>query len=177
VHAPVKSGRGIRLAEPEEGLAIYNEKDTDVYLSFTVNSPDAVLSIALAKNNSGKYIVDTISTDGGAIPRNVALEKGLCMVDFGAWTLPEFTSKACYKPAMLMGLDKKGYIGEGADADLIIVDPAEKKPEVVISNGQIIFKDGNVVGSGTTFCSYKAGEEFYKKNNVEHITVAPEWLK
>lgn len=77
-------------------------------------------------------------------------------------SLIEAIRKSTWLPAQLLGLESKGWIGEGADADLVIFDAGtiidkadyigkgrpDEPPvgiEYVIVNGQIIVEDGNAI--------------------------------
>ncbi|MFA7184713.1 MAG: hypothetical protein WC082_07470 [Victivallales bacterium] len=75
LESAIKSGwaqvNGIRgkesiLLSPTEGYDYFKAKDTNVTLSFAVNSPGAAIGIATAKSD-GRFIVKAISTDGGRI--------------------------------------------------------------------------------------------------------------
>jgi hypothetical protein len=166
----------IILAPPEQGLAEYNKHETNVYMSFAVNSPVSAIPIALAKDDKGQFIVDALATDGGAIPRNVTLRQGLCLAKYGAFSLNELAHKACYKPAQLLGLENKGHLSVGADADVIVADSDADKPEFVIANGQVIVENNTVTGKGGQFISFERGAAFYNNNSIDNITVQPEWL-
>ncbi len=51
------------------------------------------------------------------------------LVDKGVISLPQMVEKMSYAPARIFGLEKKGMVEEGYDADITIVDP-EKEWEV-----------------------------------------------
>ena len=78
----------------------YSDNHTNVGVSFPVNPPGAAIGIALAKHD-GQFVVTALSTDGGAIPRNLTLKQGLALVDFGALSMttlcgrPAYTQRAC----------------------------------------------------------------------------------
>jgi hypothetical protein len=81
----------------------------------------------------------------------------------GAISLEEAIFKATIAPALWLGLDKKGRLQEGCDADITIFDPdtiidrAEPEPgkldlppegfHYVIVNGQVVVEDGELTGS------------------------------
>ena len=130
------------LLSPEDGLAAFREGDTNVGVSFKVNSPAAAIALAAAQDGDGRFVVDAISTDGGGIPRNTTLKQGMGLVQYGALTLGELVLKAASKPALMLGLSRKGHLGVGADADIVIFDEPAPAPETVIARGVPILRDG-----------------------------------
>ena len=110
----------------------------------------------VAFEGDGDFIVDTLTSDGGRW-RNVILEKGLDLVDFGFLTLRQFVQKACDLPARVLALPEKGHLGEGADADVIVVDRGRRQVELTVANGVVVQIDGVVVGSGATVLTSRAG--------------------
>lgn len=83
--------------------------------------------------------------------------------DEGAITLKQAIFKATIAPALWLGLDKKGRLQEGCDADIVIFDPdtiidradwlydkANLKPEGishVIVNGQVVVENNELTGN------------------------------
>ena len=61
-------------------------------LVFTILVVFTPLGVALAteKRPDGSFVVDCISTDGGGIPRNVIIAKGLSLVKLGGLNMAEF---------------------------------------------------------------------------------------
>jgi imidazolonepropionase-like amidohydrolase len=167
----------IELLPPSEGLARFRKGGTELELmaSFPVNSPAAAVALAVAKVN-GAFAVTALSTDGGAIPRNTTLKQGLALVRFGALSLEEFVAKACLNPARMLGLEHKGHLGPGADADIIVVDPATAEAEWVIAHGQVIVENGQVIGRGGQLITTEAGENYLSEQGVKSRIVAPDWL-
>ena len=140
--AQVHSRRGqeIVLLPPEEGYEYFINSDTHGRVSFAVNSPGAAIGIACAKDNeSGEFIVNALSTDGGNIPRNTTLKKALPLVKFGAFSMLEMVQKACFNPARMLKLENKGHFTPGADADICIVDPDNAKVEYLICGGKTVY--------------------------------------
>jgi hypothetical protein len=163
------------LLPPQAGLAHYSSHHTDVGVSFPVNPPASAISIALAKKDD-QYVVTALSTDGGAIPRNTTIDQGLALVAFGAFTIDEFVQKACLNPARMFGLTRKGHFTPGADADVAIVDPVQRKPTWVIANGKVIVEGDAVVGQGGQIATTAKGVPFLKGAGIECVTVAPDWI-
>ena len=83
--------------------------------------------------------------------------------EHGAISLEEAIFKATIAPALWLGLDKKGRLQEGCDADITVFDPdtiidrAEPEPDkldlppegirYVIVNGQIVVEEGELTGN------------------------------
>jgi N-acyl-D-amino-acid deacylase len=83
--------------------------------------------------------------------------------DYGAITLHQALFKATIAPALWMGLEKKGRLQEGCDADIVIFDPdtivdradwmyhkENLKPEGishVIVNGQVVVENNRLTGA------------------------------
>jgi predicted amidohydrolase len=98
----------------------------------------------MEKDNSGEFVVDAISSDGGAIPRNFILSYGILLIKFGGLTFKEFVKKVSWTPAKMLGLENKGHFTPGADADVIVVDQENGQVEEVLSNGQVCMASGIV---------------------------------
>ena len=58
-----------------------------------VNPFSSRVLLAAARRSDGTFLVDAISTDGGAIARNVILEQGMCIQKLAGMTLAEFALK------------------------------------------------------------------------------------
>lgn len=170
----IRNGETVLLSQTD-GMEEYILKQTDVGVSFPVNPPGSAIGIALARKDD-QFVVTALSTDGGAIPRNTTIEQGLALVDFGALTLDDFVRKACLNAARMFGLDRKGHFSAGADADIAVVDPANRKPTWVLANGQVIVKEGDVVGRGGRVATTKRGSAFLAEQGIESVTAAPDWI-
>jgi predicted amidohydrolase len=164
----------IILLPPSEGLDYYSKNDGDVFISFAVNSQAAIKLLATSRKNSGDFTVDAISTDGGSIPRNETLKNGLLMVEQKLMTLDDFVLKASLNPARILGLNSKGHLSPGADADIIIVDPVSKLAEIVVSRGSIIIEGGKRTGSkDCVFAATKAGLQYFSERNMSAFETHP----
>ena len=105
----------------QKAVDYWRSKNTDITISFAVNPEIPRLRIATARRDDSSYVVDCISTDGGGIPRNVTVEKGLALVRLEAMSMNDFARKASYNPARILGLVDKGHFSIGADADITVV--------------------------------------------------------
>jgi predicted amidohydrolase len=144
-------------------------------LSFTVNPPEPRIRLVTAKRNDRDFVVDSISTDGGGIPRNVIVELGLAMVNLNALTIEEFVIKTSRNPARILSLlPKKGHLGEGADADISVLDLATENPVMALANGKLIMYKGHVCGTGSRIITTPAGEAYVRQKGLDVLVVDPE---
>jgi imidazolonepropionase-like amidohydrolase len=151
-------GDEVGLLQGEPARELWRELGTEVGLSFPVNDPTSQFILATARRPDGRFAVDALSTDGGGIPRNLTIERGLALVAFGALSLADFVRKACLTPARMLGLHQKGHLGVGADADATLIDPARRQVRATLAAGQPIVLDGVVVGSGGRLITTARGE-------------------
>jgi len=136
--------------KPHEATTYLEETGFDTMVSFPVNLRATAFLTATEKDKNKNFIVTAISTDGGGIPRNFLLSHGLSLVRFDALTLSEFVQKCAWKPARMLGLNQKGHLGPGADADLVVADPDTHRALLTVAGGKVIMVDGIVTGSGGT---------------------------
>lgn len=160
--ATVQTTRGgeTRLISGPDGETIWRERGTNAGLSFPVNPPVTSLIMATAKDADGAFIVDAISTDGGAIPRNTIVEQGLPLVRFGGLRLEDFVRKTSVNPAAMLGVSSKGHLGVGADADVTVLDLASGRAVLGVVGGELIMVDGVAVGNGARFLTSSSGAGF-----------------
>ncbi len=176
VHEEDAHRREVYFPEPAKALELFRQKKTQVRLSFKVNSPVSAISLALARKKNGNYAVDALSTDGGSIPRNITLHQGLCLVEYGAFTLNQFIWKAALAPARLLGLKDVGYLAAGAAADVIIVDRQRYAAEVVIADGKIVVDHGKLLGRGSRIMGTEQARKVLDEYQLPLEAVYPEWL-
>ena len=139
--------------------------------SFSVNPAASRLLLAEAKREDGTFVVDAISTDGGAYPRNVILEKGLLLVAFGALTMKEFVQKASLNPARLLRLAGKGHLSAGADADITVFDPLRREAVYTIARGRLIMEKGTVLGRGSHVLCTERGSAALAARGLSHTVI------
>lgn len=166
-------GRIGRLINGQEGLDYWLSKKTVTSGSFAVNPAISRFILAQAKRDDGSFVVDSFSTDGGTYPRNVIVENGLCLVQFGAITLNEFVIKASVNGAKALGLPKKGHLSEGADADISVLDYDRKIAYATVVDGKVIMKDGELLGKGTTIICDERGEAYLKDRGIRAYVKQP----
>ena len=173
-------GRIGRLIDGEEGLRYWESHKTETTGSFAVNPAVSRFLLAQAKREDGTFVVDSFSTDGGCYPRNVIVENGLLLVQFGALTMKEFVVKASVNGARALGLPKKGQLGMGADADVSVLDFERKKAYATVVNGKVIMKDGELLGTGTGIICDERGEAYLKGRGIRTIVkneLAPDRIR
>ena len=147
------------LIDGEEALKFWEECGTDCAGSFPVNPALSRLICVQARRSDGSFVVDGISTDGGCIPRNVAISVGLSLVKFGAITLDEFVVKTSLNPARHLRLFDRGHLSVGAAADITIFDFEKQKAVEAIASGRTIMKNGEVFGRCLAFVTTSRGEQ------------------
>ncbi len=157
--APVEKDGRIVLVTGEEAVRVWEEKSTDAGLSFPVNPATSAFSLTTAKYDDGEFRIDAVSTDGGSLPRNVAIERTMALVSFGALSLLEAATKLTYTPSRMLGLLNKGHFSEGADGDVTVIDRTTGKASMSLVNGKPIMIDGRAVGSGGTWLVTNEGEK------------------
>lgn len=152
------------LRSGKEALEYWKAMKTDTGVSFPVNPPEPRYVLAVAKRDDGKFVVDTISTDGGGIPRNYIISCGLSLVKFGALSFAEFVTKASVNPGRILGLVNHGHLGVGAAADITVLDYERQGAYMSLVNGQVNMYAGHVFGKGlrllTTPAGIKKAEEY-----------------
>jgi hypothetical protein len=104
--------------ESPDGIRYLKEMNFEVTVSFPVNSRATAFLTTTEKDQSGRFIIPALATDGGGIPRNFLLSHGLSLVRFDALTLTEFVYKCCCAPALMLGLPDKGHLAPGVPMSL-----------------------------------------------------------
>ncbi|MDA1279725.1 MAG: amidohydrolase family protein [Chloroflexi bacterium] len=155
--ALVERGGRVMLVTGQEAVDIWEAASTDASLSFPVNPPTSAFSLATAKYGDGTFRVDAVSTDGGSLPRNVAIERTMALVAFGALSMDEAVIKLSYTPSRMLGLLNKGHFSEGADADVTVVNPSTGKASMSLVAGELIMFQGRAVGRGGTWLVLEDG--------------------
>ena len=154
-----------------EALALYEREQTHVGMSFPVNLPSTAFKLTTAKNESGEFIVDAVSTDGGCHPRNVAIQSSMALVKFSALTRLDMVRKLSLTPARMLGLPNKGHFSEGADADITIINPQTNEPAMSFVAGKPIMIDGHVVGTGGTLLVTQTGRRAAEASGLPYQVV------
>ena len=172
-YAFVYALRGGRIAmiHGQEAVELWEAVGTDITIGFPVTPAISSIYTTLAKDEDGTFIVTAMSTDGGGIPRNFMVERGLALVRLGALTLADYVRKASLSPARMLGLLHKGHLAPGADADITVLDLKEGIATMSLVAGQVIMVDGRVVGSGGTLLVLPEGEEAARASKLKYQVV------
>ena len=141
----------------EAAIKLWRANGLRVNGGFDVNPAISRLNLCMAKYHNNDFIVDAISTDGGAIPRNVIVSHGLALVAIGALTLAEFVLKTSYHPSRILCLPQKGHLGPGADADITVLDLETRRPMLTMVGGKVCMFKGYVSGTGGTILTTRRG--------------------
>ena len=176
-----RNGRVI-MVTGKEAVEIWQAASTNASLSYPVNPATSAFSLATAKYDDGDFRVDAISTDGGSLPRNVAIERTMALVSFGALTMDEAVMKLSYTPSRMLGLLNKGHLSEGADADITVLNPTSGKACMSFVAGEMIMRNGKALGTGGTWLVLDEGEKTadmsgipYEVINLENSKLYKNW--
>ena len=175
--ALVERGGRVVIVTGEEAVAVWQDQSTDASLSFPVNPATSAFALTTAKYDDGEFKVDAISTDGGSLPRNVAIERTMALVGFGALSLLEAATKLSYTPSRMMGLLNKGHLSEGADGDVTVIDSQSGKATMSLVNGEPIMINGRVVGTGGTWLVTGEGEKTAQNSGLPYEVINLEGSK
>ena len=155
----------------EAGVRRWESAGTVTSVNFPKNPPVSRMLSAIAKDDDGEFIVDALATDGGGHPRNVAVERGMCLVKLECWTMQEFVRKVSYVPSRILGLTQKGHLGVGADADITVIDHGTGKACMSVSAGNLVLVDGALVARSTRIITTAAGKDYVEKLGFESYVV------
>lgn len=161
-----KQGEEYELIWGERAYEIWVGQNYKANMCFPVNSPIAAMVCASEKDENGKFVVNAISTDGGAIPRNFTLSYGIPLVKFGAITLKELILKASYGPAKMLGIKNKGHLSVGADADIAVVDPNTGAVEMTIIRGKMCMIKGYLTNQPGMILTTERGTNHLKEKGI-----------
>lgn len=167
-----RDGR-VQLVERGEAVEAWEQAGTILGVSFPVTPAESALVLSLARSDGGDFAIEALATDGGAIPRNYMVERGLALVRLGALTLADYVRKASLAPARMLALPGKGQLGVGADADITVLDIDRGCAVTSLVAGDPIMVDGTVVGRGGVLLTTEAGAETVRRAKLRHQIVDP----
>ena len=73
----------------------------------------------------------------------------------------------------MLGLERKGQLGVGADADAALVDPARRRVRATFAGGRPIMLEGLVIGSGGTVATTVRGQRAVRAAGLPVEVVDP----
>jgi hypothetical protein len=161
-------GREMKHIWKQDAYQRWLEEDTHVGVSFAANLKSVALICAAEKDDRGQFVIDAISSDGGAIPRNIILPQGLALVRFGALTLSELVYKIAYNPAHMFGLTEKGHLTTGADADIIVVQQQTGHVHATIIGGQFSALENIPMERPGFVLTTERGVRFLRQNKINY---------
>lgn len=167
----IRIGQEMDYVWGQEAFNIWEKEDYKVNVSFPVNLRISALACAVEKDREGKFIVDAISTDGGAIPRNFILSYGVNLVKLGAITLKDLVWKSSYVPAQMFGLVNKGHLGVGADADIAVVNPSDGKVYMTIIDGKVCMVNNYLINRPGKLLITQRGKQFIKSKDIPYEVI------
>ena len=159
------------LVSGDEAIAEWESAHTEVTVSFPVGVPQAAFNLAVAKDESGEFIIDAISTDGGYLPRNISVQRTWAMTQLDALTPLEMSAKLSWNPARMFGLTRKGHLSPDADADVTVVDPNTGRPILSLVAGDPVMRDGRSLAHGGTLLVTREGEAAARRSGLGHQIV------
>lgn len=167
-----RAGRIVMVSGAEAERA-WEDAGTEIGVSFPVTPPESALALMTARREDGSFAIDALATDGGGIPRNWMVERGLALVRVGAFEISDYVQKASWAPARMLGLARKGQLGVGADADVTVLDLERGVATMSFAGGEPLMIDGVAVGSGGTLLVTEAGEAAGRASGVGYEVVDP----
>lgn len=171
VHVHKPAGAVTVLATGSEGLAAWRAAETDIGASVMANPPEPRIHLVTARGADGGHAIDALATDGGGIPRNDIVERGLPLVRMNALTLSGFVEKTSLTPATILGLSGKGHLSPGADGDVTVLDMQTLRPVLSYANGRRIMENGEVFGEGSRFATTPEGVGAVKEAGLDPVVV------
>jgi len=159
-------GSKVKYIYGDEAINYWKKHDYKVGICFPINRRRAAEVCVTERDNKGNFVVDAISSDAGAIPRNCILAHGLPLVRFCALTLSELVKKISLTPSRMLGLKNKGRLSIGADADITIFDPDNAKVEIVLIKGKVCMVSGIIFNNPGTLIVTQRGANRFKKQEI-----------
>ena len=151
-----------------KGAQYWLNANTDTLVSFKVNIPEILFLCAIHKDLNNRFLVDAFCTDGGGIPRNMIVGKGLQLIKLGAISWEDFVIKSSLMPSRMFGWLNKGHLAVGADADITVLDPKRGIAVMGINKGKVIMIEGRVMGEKGRMLTTERGEKKIEEANIDY---------
>jgi hypothetical protein len=159
-------GSKVKYIYGSEAIDYWKKREYKVGVCFPINRRRSAQVCATERDKKGNFVVDAISSDAGAIPRNCILSHGLSLVRFCALTLSELVQKISLTPSRMLGLKNKGHLSIGADADITIFDPDDAKVAIVLIGGHVGMISGIIFNNPGKLIVTERGANKLKKPEI-----------
>lgn len=159
-------GSKVKYIYGSEAIDYWKKREYKVGVCFPINRRRSAQVCATERDKKGNFVVDAISSDAGAIPRNCILSHGLSLVRFCALTLSELVQKISLTPSRMLGLKNKGHLSIGADADITIFDPDNAKVAIVLIGGRVGMISGIIFNNPGKLIVTERGANKLKKPEI-----------
>ena len=177
----VERDRRVLTLHGTEAREAWEEAGTQILVTFPVTPAESALALSVARaeptdpvaDEWGGFAVTALATDGGSIPRNWMVERGLALVRAGAWTLSDYVRKASHNPALMLGLYDRGHLGVGAAADVTLLDLERGVATRSLVRGEEIMIDGVATATGGTLLVTEAGSQAARHSGLRYEIVDP----
>lgn len=166
-----RTGDEMALHYGKEAVDYWESVDYNANICFDVNPLVPRIACAIDKDENNDFAVTAISTDGGAIPRNSILDKGLLLTELGGLSLNELSLKASLNPARMLGLNSKGLLKESYDADIIVVDRNSRQALYTIVGGCVSAKHRELVGSKGKLLVLENAVKSMKERKIDYEVI------
>ena len=154
----------------EDGYDFWRKKNTDASLSFPVNSRAVALACTSERRvTGGEFLIPLSATDGGGIPRNDMIGRLLALHRLEYLSINDIVCKSSLNASRVFGLENKGHLGVGADADITVLNEGLTDAVLSYANGRQIMKDRVVTGKGAHLITTEAGRATAARNNLPCI--------
>ncbi|ORE91316.1 amidohydrolase [Stappia sp. 22II-S9-Z10] len=163
----------VGLVTGADGVAAWRAAATAVGVSAMVNGPEPRIHLVTAKRPDGAFAIDALATDGGGLPRNDIVQRGLPLVRMDALTVAEFVTKASWTPARALGLAAKGHLAPGADGDITVLDMERLEPVLSYAGGRRLMEAGEVFAGPSRFVTTPAGRAAVEAAGLDAVVVEP----
>ena len=170
-HVTAAAGGANVLLSRQAGLDYWQRHQAVSTVGFPVNDRRTAFLCATGRHPSGRLTLTALSTDGGGIPRNFLLSRGLLLVELDAWSPAEFVTMTSLHPARMLGLPDKGHLSPGADADITVADLERRRAVLTIVGGEVVMAHGIVTGRGGRILCTGRGVGALDAQGVPHEVV------
>jgi len=159
-----------KLLAGDLALKHWKYMDTKVQISFPANIPTVGVACATEKNNND-FLIKLSSTDGGGIPRNNLIKRMMSLFHLGYLSLEDIVNKISLSPAKMFGLENKGHLSIGADADITVVDISKSESTMSFINGEMNMKKGMLYRKGGKILITEKAEKMSVEKELDYQVI------